>query len=154
MGDLLMQSELATHSTFEFKKTNIFLMIILSIVTIGTYNAYWFLSRKKYFRNLNTKNVIPYKWWIFMLIYLILSLLCSLFGPVFFTEYGIAVLDSIDIILAFYFVGCLNYSAFRAREMIEDYFEEEIFQSWLLAVFNIWYLQYKINRLVDAGGNL
>jgi membrane-associated HD superfamily phosphohydrolase len=154
VGDLLMQSELATHSTLEFKKTNIFLMVILSIVTIGIYNAYWFLSRKKYFKNLNTKNVIPYKWWIFMLIYLILSLLYSLFGPVFFTEYGIAVLDSIDIILAFYFVGCLNYSVFRAREMIEDYFEEEIFQSWLLVVFNIWYLQYKINRLVDSGGNL
>lgn len=78
-------------------------------------------------------------------------LIVFIIWPGFFTEYGIAVLDSIDIILAFYFVGCLNYSAFRAREMIEDYFEEEIFQSWLLAVFNIWYLQYKINRLVDAG---
>ncbi|MGV3464073.1 MAG: DUF4234 domain-containing protein [Heyndrickxia sp.] len=134
-------------SAIEFKKTNILLMVILSLLTLGIYNAYWFISRKKYFNRLDAKDWIPYKWWIFMLIYLIISFIYSFFGPVIFTEYGIAVLDSFDLILAFYFVGCLYYSVFRAKEMIEDHMDEGVFNSWFLVLFNIWYVQYKINRL-------
>jgi len=48
----------------------------------------------------------------------------------------------------------LYYSTFRLKELLEEEVEEEIFSPVLLVLFHIWYLQYKINRLVDAGGNL
>lgn len=126
-------------------------MVIFSLLTFGVYNAYWFISRKRSFKKLETNDWIPYKWWIFMLIFLIISLIYSVFGEFVFTEFGIAVLDSFDLILSFYFVGCLYYSVFRAKEMIENHLDEDIYHPWLLFFFNIWYLQYKINRLEGLG---
>jgi uncharacterized membrane-anchored protein len=135
--------------TMLFKKTNLFFLIPISILTFGIYYAFWFISRKKAFSQLTSKNYIPNVWWKFFLIFSIVSLIYDLIKDSLFTGYGIAVLDSYDLIISFYFVGCLYYSVFRAREMIEDHVNERIFKPWLLVMFNIWYIQFKINRLEE-----
>ncbi|MCA1066568.1 DUF4234 domain-containing protein [Rossellomorea sp. AcN35-11] len=135
-----------THTNL-FKKTNLFFLIPISIMTFGIYYAYWFISRKNSFNKINPKNRIPSRWWKFFLVFTIISLLYDLIKESLFTGYGIAVLDSYDLIISFYFVGCLYYSIFRAREMIEEHVEERVFKPWLLVLFNVWYLQFKINRL-------
>ncbi|MFI8688554.1 hypothetical protein [Rossellomorea sp. NPDC077527] len=135
--------------TMIFKKSNLFFLIPISILTFGVYYAYWFISRKKSFSQLTSKNFIPHGWWKFFLVFTIVSLIYDLIKDPFFTGYGISILDSYDIILSFYFVGCLYYSVFRAREMIEEHLDEKIFKPWLLVIFNVWYLQFKINRLKE-----
>lgn len=130
-----------------FKKTNLFFLIPISIITFGIYYAYWFISRKNSFNEITPKNRIPSGWWKFFLVFTITSLIYDLIKESLFTGYGIAVLDSYDLIISFYFVGCLYYSIFRAREIIEEHLEERVFKPWLLVIFNVWYLQFKINRL-------
>lgn len=132
-----------------FKKTNMLFVVLMSFITFGIYICYWFLSRKDSFIKLQAKDWIPYKWWIFFLVFTIISFLYSLMGSLVFTDYGVAILDSFEVIITFYFIGCLYYSVFRAREMIENHLNESIFKTWLLVIFHIWYLQYKLNKLVE-----
>lgn len=132
-----------------FKKVPVSLVVLYSILTLGIYLGYWFLSRKNSIRNLKGSHVIPFKWWWVFTILLILSFLNRFIGSIILTPYGIAVFDSIDMILSFYFLGLLYYSIFRMKGIFEEEYDEKIFSSWLLVVFHIWYLQYKINRLGD-----
>ncbi len=75
------------------------------------------------------------------------TFLYRFFNTLFLTEYGIAIFDSIETIFTFIGLGLLYFSVFRAKEAIEHEFQEEIYNPWLLFLFHIWYLQYKINRL-------
>ncbi|MYL33834.1 DUF4234 domain-containing protein [Pontibacillus yanchengensis] len=130
-----------------FKKVNIVLMVFLTILTIGIYTAYWFINRKNTLDSFSKKNYIPSKWWYAFLIYLSISFVYTFLGGFLFSEFGLAILDSIDTIITFYFVGLLYYSVFRLKEMIEAQAKEANIKSWLLVLFNLWYIQYKINSL-------
>ncbi|MBB2481865.1 DUF4234 domain-containing protein [Bacillus sp. APMAM] len=134
-----------------FKKVNIFLVIFLSIITVGIYIGYWFLNRKKDIKQLREQNYIPFKWWYVFTIFLSVSLLYQIFGGVFLTELGLSFFDSLDVIFSFFFLAILYYSVFRLRDLLEDEFDEENFNFILLVLFHIWYMQYKINRLDKAG---
>ncbi|RCW65833.1 hypothetical protein [Saliterribacillus persicus] len=132
-----------------FKKRNIFLSVLLSIVTLGGYIGIWFLRRKVVFKQLTTNSEVPYKWWVVVTVYLFLSLTITFIGEVFFTLYGLYILDSIDLILAFYFLGLLYYSVFRVKELLEKEFEDININKYLVFIFHIWYLQFKMNKLAD-----
>jgi hypothetical protein len=134
-----------------FKKTNLFFLVPVSVLTFGIYYAYWFITRNHSFKRLDSPVSIPFNWWKVFLAFTIVSLIYDLLKESFFTPYGIAVLDSYDLLISFYFVGCLYYSVFRARDMIEDHMGEQVFRPWVLVLFNVWYLQYKINRLEGIG---
>lgn len=134
-----------------FKKVNIFLVIFLSIITVGIYIGYWFLNRKKDIKQLREQNYIPFKWWYVFTIFLSVSLLYQIFGGVVLTELGLSFFDSLDVIFSFFFLAILYYSVFRLRDLLEDEFDEENFNFILLVLFHIWYMQYKINRLDKAG---
>ena len=125
--------------TVVFKKTNIALMIFLSIFTMGIYIPYWFLSRKRGFISLN-RNHINYIFIIILLVINSVTFFYSFFDSLFLTEYGIAIFDSVERIFTFMGLGLLYFSVFRAKEVIELEFQEEIYQPWLLILFHIWYL--------------
>ena len=129
-----------------FKRTNIFFVLFMSFMTFGIYICYWFLSRKNSFKKLGGENRIPYKWWTFFLLFTMVSFLYSLIGNAMFSKYGIDVLNSYEVIISFYFVGCLYFSIFRARDVIEDHVGERIFSPVLLVIFHIGYLQYQLNK--------
>lgn len=65
-----------------------------------------------------------------------------------------AVFDSVDMIISSYFLAILYFSVFRTKELLEGYVDEPIFKSWLLVLFHIWYVQYKINRIFPERGDL
>jgi purine-cytosine permease-like protein len=138
-------SQMSNQSSL--KKVNVALVILLSILTMGVYLGYWILNRRKSIEAISEHNFIPFKWWWACTIYLIVSLLYKIIGIFILTAYGMAVFDSVDIILSFYFLGLLYYSVFRIKELLENIFCEDTFKPWLLVLFHIWYLQYKINRL-------
>ena len=130
-----------------FKKINVGLVILLTIITLGVYTGYWFLKERKTLKNIDTRKVIPIKlWWLFTVL-LVISFLNNFFGVVFLTPYGLALFNSFDMIFSFYFLGLLYYSLFRMKELLEERYEDISFNPWLLVLFNVWYLQFKINRL-------
>ncbi|TMU82721.1 hypothetical protein FGG79_20790 [Bacillus sp. BHET2] len=133
------------EGSLPLKRTNLFLVVILSVVTAGIYLAFWFLRRRKAFG----ESQIPFKWWKVFAVYLILSFIINLIGDVFLTSYGETVIESINIILSYYFIGLLYFSAFRVKEVIEYHYRDaEVKKLWLV-LFHVWYLQFKINRLKE-----
>lgn len=132
-----------------FKKVPVGLVVLFTFLSLGIYIGYWFLSRKKTIKEFKRSHVIPFKWWLFFTVILVFSFLNRFIGSIILSPYGIAIFDSIDIIVSFYFLGLLYYSVFRIKEIVEEAYEEEIFSSWLLVLFHVWYIQYKLNRLGD-----
>ncbi|UII56312.1 hypothetical protein LS684_02140 [Cytobacillus spongiae] len=128
-----------------FKKTNVFLVVLLSNLTLGLYIPYWFIARKKAFNEWNQNQINFTALNALFIVYLFL-LFYNLLGFAFLTDYGKSIFDSIDLILTSFGLGIMYFSVFRAKEVIEDGVGEE-FNFWLLLFFHIWYLQYKINRL-------
>ncbi|QPC48280.1 hypothetical protein [Mangrovibacillus cuniculi] len=130
----------------DFKKVPLLLTLLLSFITFGVYMAYWFIRERKNFTNQEGIRVISIKlWWAFLL-FLIVSFFHSLIGTFLFTPYGLAITESVDVILSAYFLGLLYYSVFRIRDIVEDTHQEKIFKPWLLVLFHIWYVQYKVNQ--------
>lgn len=133
------------NGTVVFKRTNIPLMVLLSSVSMGVYVPYWFLSRRKNFEALkHNLNFMALKA-LFGLY--ILSLVFNLVHTSIFTELGINVFNSLDLIVTFFGLGIMYYSVFRARDSIEDELNEQVYKPWLLILFHIWYLQYKLNQM-------
>jgi hypothetical protein len=130
-----------------FKKANVFVMVILSYITFGIYVPYWFLSRRKAFEQLSSDSKLPYRGVKFLLFMYIIMLLLLVTGPMFLTEYGLELKDSIDYILTMYGFGIVLYSVFRAKEMINDHYDLNVIKPVPAAFFHIWYLQYKLNQL-------
>lgn len=130
-----------------FRKRNISLVVLLTIVTMGIYLGYWFLKEKETLKSIDSKRVIPIRLWWAATIFLSVSFFYNIIGSAFLTPYGKAFFNSVDIIITFYYLGLLYYSVFRIRDLIEGFYQEEIIRPWLLILFNVWYLQYKINRL-------
>lgn len=130
-----------------FRKRNISLVVLLTIVTLGIYLGYWFLKERQTLKSIDSKRVIPIRLWWAATIFLSASFFYNTIGSAFLTPYGKAVFNSVDIIITFYYVGLLYYSVFRIKDLIEEYYQEEMIRPWLLILFNVWYLQYKINRL-------
>ncbi|MEI5907459.1 hypothetical protein WAK64_10360 [Bacillus spongiae] len=131
------------------KKTNVFLVVLFTIITAGIYLSFWFLRRRKAFRESTINSYIPFKWWTVFAVYLILSFLINLIGGVFLTPYGETVIESINLILTYYFIGLLYYSIFRVKDVIEYHYSETDIKSVWLVLFHVWYLQFKINRLEE-----
>jgi predicted permease len=130
-----------------FKKRNVGLMVLFTVLTLGIYIGYWFLKERHTLESNDYKRIIPMNLWVAATIFLSISFFYHFIGAAFFTPYGKALFNSIDIIFTFYYLGLLYYSVFRIRDSIEDLYNEEIFKPWLLVLFNVWYLQFKINRL-------
>ncbi|MGI8386740.1 hypothetical protein [Robertmurraya sp. P23] len=137
----------------KFKEVHVGLVVLFSLLTLGVYLGYWFLSRRQTIREYAGSQFIPFKWWRVFIILLTLSFLYKFFGPIFLTPYGIAIFDSIDIIFSYYFLSILYYSVFRLRTILEEAYGEKLFAPWLLVLFHVWYIQFKINRLGDVDSN-
>jgi hypothetical protein len=133
------------------KKVNVFLTVLLTVITGGAYLAFWFINRKKEINIITSENKIPYKWWIVCAIYLILSLVINFIGGAFLTPYGETAVESINLILSYYFLGLLYYSAFRTKEVIEMNSQDVEIKPVLLVLFHVWYLQFKINKIEEFG---
>lgn len=136
-----------------FKQVHVALVVLFSILTLGVYLAYWFISRRHAIKEYEGSQFVPFKWWGIFLVLLSLSFLYKFIGPVFLTPYGVALFDSIDMIFSYYFLGILYYSVFRLKTILEDAHKEKLFASWLLVLFHVWYIQYKLNKLGDVDIN-
>lgn len=127
------------------KKVPVWLMIVLTIFSLGVYLGFWLLNRKDDLNDLQPKNHIPFTLWTISAILLVIFFFLQTFNQFIFTNIGYLYVESIDIIFSFFFVGLLYYSVFRIREMIEDNSAIRL-NKFLLFFFHVFYIQYKVNR--------
>ncbi len=131
------------------KKVPIWLMILLSVLSLGFYLGFWLLNRKKDLNVLQPNHHIPFTLWTISTVLLIVFFFLNTFNHFIFSNIGYLYVESIDTIFTFFFVGLLYYSAFRIREIIEGT-STITFNKYLLFFFHIFYIQYKVNREVIA----
>lgn len=143
-------SAMSKENTPTLKRRNIILVILLSIITLGVYVGYWFISSRKNLHHIDKKNHIPFKWWNVATVYLIFSLIFSILGEFFLSIVGLFMFTSVDLIFTYFFLGLLYYSVFRMKESLEEVYDEVEMNRFLLFIFHIWYIQYKINKTVKS----
>jgi len=127
------------------KKVNIIVMVLLSIFSLGFYMGVWMLNRKNDIQQLSTRNYISFGLWIFFTVGLFLFLSLNILKNFIFTEYGFLLIDSYDTIFTFFYIGLVNYSAFRLAELLEKKTDLK-FNKVLLTFFNVFYIQFKVNK--------
>lgn len=128
-----------------FKKTHPSLSFILTNLTFGAYVPYWFLSRRDSIEQLGKVELHFKLLRMFFVLYIGLAFY-YIIGGAFFTEEGAAFIDTMNIWVSFIGLGITYYSVFRVAEAIEKNMDAKMFNRWLLVLFHIWYLQYKINK--------
>jgi len=97
-----MEPEIEKNEMIYMKKTNVFFVVFLSVLTLGIYIGYWFLSRKKDIIRLREQNYIPFKWWWVFIIFLVVSFIYQFLGAAFLTDLGLNFFDSLDTICSFF----------------------------------------------------
>jgi hypothetical protein len=144
-------------------KKSVFVLWIISTITLGLYPAIWYLKKSKQFYNLGTKRRLSKTLTKILLIVTILELLALLILPFTITsDMGTFYqnLSSTQIILFIVFGAgiCLNIIlslivAFISRGIINEALEqkqETARVSWFFTlIFGLYYLQYEINRILE-----
>jgi len=131
-------------------KMNVFLLIIITFVTLAIFMPIWFLRRKDWLNHLSATNKLGSGLAIFVLvIYSIAAIL--LFVPL---EYG--TWEAIDDLITLVGVVCIEILAFQVRRILIQHYDENLgmnigFSGAGTFFFTIWYLQYKMNRLPISG---
>ena len=146
----------------QFKKTPLILVILLSIITSGIYWPIWFLTRRTAFNNLNSHEKLTKGPLIFSIIAIALSnawsiLMASPFvweTPIFDVDvlFKVFELGLVVDLLAMAAAIILTMNALKVRRILIHHYNRhlgmDINFSWMLTfLFQIFYLQYKINEL-------
>jgi len=120
------------------KKTNIFLMILFTIITLSLYNQIWCWKRIADLNKLIDKKIS----FIFkiLLIINIISIILILISN-----------ENISKLFLIIDVYLFILIIFRIKNAIREYcIEKDIdiyFSKWLTVIFSIFYLQFKINTI-------
>jgi len=127
-------------------KMNVFLLIVLSSVTLAIYIPVWFLRRRDWLNSLSTTEKLGSVLPIVVLVIYCISLLLLLFMP------DETLSDTIDSLISLIGGIITLVLAFSVRRILIEHFKDKLgmnisFSGVATFFFTIWYLQYKINRL-------
>ena len=135
----------------EIKRTPVFVVIVLSLLTLGLYNVFWFLSRMPALNNLDSKNKLSPGMLQTMFV---LSGTLAVFDVLeLFFDIHLGV-DIPIIIVSIVVVVLYIFVAFRTRRILLDHLDanmtglKTISGALTLFLGNI-FLQYKINGIHD-----
>ena len=139
-----------------FKKISIWLMLVLSIITVGIYVPIWFLFRRDALNRLSASEKLGSSAAIFVLVIYCIS---AIFLPVriFSSNANIIIaLDMIDNLITLVGIIITLYLAFTVRGILDEHYNEHLgmdlpFSKVWTFFFTIFYLQYKMNRLPVSG---
>jgi len=145
MNDTTMNNETG------LKKISAFWVFILTIITLGYYPFFWFISRKDAVNSLSTTDklktsIINVLFWIFIWIPIVVQIL-NIFKLL---DKNSLTGKLIMLSLGFIMFLMWLHIVFDYRRVLENYFnpkprKEKVFGEVLTFLFNIIYLQYKIN---------
>ena len=127
------------------KKSNVALMIVLSIITMGAYVGLWFIQRREDIERIEGNHHLSFGLWKVFTFVSFTFLFIQLFGGMVLSDIGLLTIDSFDTMFSFFFVGLLYYSIFRVREILGENMDME-FNMYALFFLHIFYIQYKTNK--------
>jgi len=132
-------------NTLSFKKVHPALAFLFTNITLGAYVPYWFLSRRDAIEQLGRTDI---KYKLLKLLFILYVVMFGYYfvGKAFFTETGANFVETIHLWITFTGLGITYFSAFRIAELMEQEYEDVQFNRYLLLLFHIWYLQFKINK--------
>jgi len=149
------------------EKRSVVLMLFLCIITLGIYPAIWYIKRADEFNGLHTEKQLNKGLTIFLLIVIIAAWLVLPLGSI-LRQFGIIfenpIIEYLSILpieftmtiqIVIYLILILLYLslAFRARTIINDALERKGIQrkisGFFTLIFNLFYLQYEVNRVID-----
>ena len=145
------------HTAPGLPETSVLLMIFLMVVTLGIYIPIWFLTRRKAINSLNSSEELSLGMIVFTLVAFIGSVGLDLIYP----ESSLGTF--VNLVLG---IAVLVLS-FKVRSILQDHLspqatgplsstaalQSEVSISGVLTFFcGIFYLQYKINRLLERFG--
>jgi len=143
------------------KKTSVILTIIFTIITAGIYYPCWFLTRRDQINTLHSDEKIGKGIFIFGIVVFSIALFLALvsgflegmgeeLGPAEFLAMAKGV-DAINSLLSLVVGIILLVQCFKVRRIFRNHFNEYLgrnisFSGLATFFFQIYYLQYKINR--------
>ncbi len=151
----------AITETPVFKKVPVIVTILLTIITLGFYIPYWFLSRLKTINELQSEKKLSSGMIIVAIILFIAAFISAMVsgfmeviddGPTSVSN----IFDKLSTILNLAGNIMLIIRAFEVRRILRDHYNGYLKQNITLSgvgsglatfFFGVWYLQYKINRL-------
>jgi len=138
----------------KLKKKNIFLMILLTLITYAIYQPIWFLKQKRAINNLKSKEKLTGTPFIFVIVIYAISILILLITFISIDTTTLLVIDLIDTLITWTGVIILIVMSFKVRRIFHQYFNVVLkrnikFSKIWTFLFGIYYLQYKINRILD-----
>lgn len=127
-----------------FKRTSVLFMVFMSLISLGIYLPYWFLSREKAILELQSDKGLPGLYSRLVLVLYVLSAVLFLFSG-FMSESMLQFYDSLDRLITLIGALALIFLAFRTRRRLMDHLGEKLSWIWTF-LFGPWYLQYRINK--------
>ncbi len=144
------------------KKKNIFLTLILTIITLGIYSSHWYLKRSIEFNNLGTQKKMSKKTPLTLLVLNIIMISLIVIFPLTITEdigtfyqyltnFQKFILYGLGGIILLIFLSSLIVS-FKSRAVINQALENKGTKArvsiFFTLIFGMYYLQYEINRII------
>ncbi|MBI2629188.1 hypothetical protein HYW74_03840 [Candidatus Pacearchaeota archaeon] len=153
------------------KKKNVFLMFILSLITIIVYPHAWYIKRANELNNLRTaakfNKAIPIISLTLYLALITLVIVLAIFTPI--TSQGISAIDwsdipieftiniSLIVIISIALVLICLIMAFKTRKILNEVLinkgEKVKVSGFFTLIFNFLYLQYEMNRIINDKEN-
>lgn len=142
-----IQNNQETILNTSFSYIEIGKMLIYSVLTLGLYPVFWFITRSDAINEMNSVKKVNRN--IFILIFAVFALDIVLSFIQIFSRFHIGVFENILVsISALVFL----YYVFKVRDIFEDHFnghfkKNEEFSKAFAFLFSVLYFQHKINKL-------
>jgi hypothetical protein len=148
------------------KKEGVFLIFILTVITLGIYGAYWYIKNSDRLNNLNTQKKISKGLAISFLVFLVISFSINIIGNLIQpnsielnnqipTQVYVMLIGFIILFLTTIIISIIL--AFKTRSILNEIWANKNVNrtvSWLFTLFlNLYYLQYEINRTLENKEN-
>ena len=142
-------------SFYGLTRKSVWLMILLTIITLGIYEPYWYLTRYQRFNALSSAAKFTQTTILFWLGWFVVD---AVFIVASFTLLQSDAVRGIEIICKYVNLFAGIYAivlAFRAKRIILEHLSNmgrnDIYMSGILTFFfQVFYIQYKINRAIPA----
>lgn len=132
----------------QLQKQSIFLLLIISILTFGIYIPIWFLNRVEAFNNLHSRTKLSEFPLIIVLVLFISSMMLTI-SVIFSLNFSMFLMaDGINMVINLVGGFIILIYSFSVRSILEDQYDTSVSAIFTL-LFSVFYLQYKINKLID-----
>lgn len=132
------------------ERKSVWMVILLSIVTLGIYVPYWLYQRLDAFNQMKSTEKLDKSTVMAVLVMYSLTTVMYIVSTISEILYPenisfVTNIDNVGSVIDFISTIMMLYLAFRTRKVIEDHFKVTL-SGVATFFFSIYYLQYKINQ--------